>query len=67
MKQPGLDARHRDKNGEVSRKHGNTLIRTLRETYGASFAAGISGEKKLSEVLTELDEPSLRQLVNSLS
>jgi len=22
--------RHRDKNGEMSRKHGNTLIRTLR-------------------------------------
>ncbi len=24
------DTRHRDKNGEISRKHGNTLIRTLR-------------------------------------
>ena len=23
--------RHRDKNGEMSRKHGNTLIRTLRK------------------------------------
>jgi hypothetical protein len=34
MQQPGLDHRHRDKNGEISRKHGNTLIRTLRETYG---------------------------------
>jgi hypothetical protein len=29
MQQPGLDNRHRDKNGEISRKHGNTLIRTL--------------------------------------
>jgi hypothetical protein len=27
--------RHRDKNGEISRKHGNTLIRTLRKTYGS--------------------------------
>jgi hypothetical protein len=25
MKQPGLDQRHRDKNGEIDRKHGNTL------------------------------------------
>ena len=24
MKQPGLDGRHRDKNGEISQKHGNT-------------------------------------------
>jgi hypothetical protein len=40
MQQPGLDNRHRDKNGEISRKHGNTLIRTLRETYGHGFAPG---------------------------
>jgi hypothetical protein len=37
MQQPGLDQRHRDKDGTIARKHGNTLIRTLRETYGASF------------------------------
>jgi hypothetical protein len=28
-----FDTRHRDKSGEISRKHGNTLIRTLRKTY----------------------------------
>jgi len=27
----GLDNRHRNKNGEISGKHGNTLIRTLRK------------------------------------
>ena len=32
--------RHRDKNGEISRKHGNALIRTLRKHYGANFAKG---------------------------
>jgi hypothetical protein len=26
--------RYRDKNGDISRKHGNTHMRTLRETYG---------------------------------
>jgi len=36
----GLDNRHRNKNGEISGKHGNTLIRTLRKVYGQSFAAG---------------------------
>jgi hypothetical protein len=28
------DARHRDKNGEISRKHGNTLMHTLRKATG---------------------------------
>jgi hypothetical protein len=63
MKQPGLDQRHRDKNGEISRKHGNTLISTLRQTYGPHFAPGIQGHKKLEDVLHSLDEPSLRRLV----
>jgi hypothetical protein len=35
--QPGLDDRHLDKDGTISRKHGNTLISTLRQTYGANF------------------------------
>jgi hypothetical protein len=26
MQQPGLDQRHRDKDGTIARKHGNTLI-----------------------------------------
>jgi hypothetical protein len=66
MQQPGLDQRHRDKNGEIGRKHGNTLIATLRRTYGANFAPGFPGSAKLSDVLHALDEPSLRQLVRDL-
>jgi hypothetical protein len=60
----GLDGRHRDKNGEISRKHGNTLIGTFRKIYGPSFAHGQSDEAKLSDVLAELSEPSLSQLVH---
>jgi hypothetical protein len=41
MKQPGLDQRHRDKNGEISRKHGNALVGTLRRTHGPDFARGL--------------------------
>lgn len=63
MKQPGLDNRHRDKNGEISRKHGNTLIRTLRRHYGATFAPGFGDTRTLSEVLATLDEASLSQLI----
>jgi len=60
--QPGLDHRHRDKNGEISRKHGNTKVSTLRRTYGQTFAPGIDGDKTLSEVLHLVDEPSLSKL-----
>jgi hypothetical protein len=31
MKGFGVDGRHRDKNGEISKKHGNTLVSTLRK------------------------------------
>jgi hypothetical protein len=64
--QPGLDRRHRDKNGEISKKHGNTLISTLRRTYGANFAPGIDDGVKLSDVLHRLDEPSLSKLIQDL-
>lgn len=63
MKEPGLDRRHRDKNGEISRKHGNTLVRTLRKIYGSEFAPGCKEDEKLSDVLHKLDESSLGQLV----
>ena len=64
MQQPGLHNRHRDKNGEISRKHGNTLVRTLRRMYGHNFAAGEPDTAKLSDVLHALDEPSLTALVH---
>jgi hypothetical protein len=64
MLQPGLNNRHRDRNGEISRKHGNTLVRTLRRVYGPSFAAGFPEEAKLSDVLHALDDHSLSQLVH---
>jgi hypothetical protein len=59
-----IDDRHRDKNGEISKKHGNTLIRTLRKIYGNTFAAGHPETAKLAEVLHHLNETSLSQLVH---
>jgi hypothetical protein len=64
MQQPGLHDRHRDKNGEISKKHGNTLVSTLRKTYGQSFADGCADDEKLSDVLHKMDEPSLTKLVH---
>jgi hypothetical protein len=62
MQQPGLDQRHRDKNGEISRKHGNTLVSTLRKIYGPHFARNFPETAKLSDILHQLAEPSLSTL-----
>jgi hypothetical protein len=53
---------YRDKDGELSRKHGNTLIGTLRSHYGSDFAAGCSESDRLTDVLDQLDEGSLNKL-----
>ncbi|HKH81886.1 MAG TPA: hypothetical protein VKA03_09850 [Methylovirgula sp.] len=58
-----INARHRDKNGEIGRKHGNTRIKTLRKIYGTNFAPGFSLDDTLASVLAQLDEPSLSHLV----
>jgi hypothetical protein len=62
MSKTGLDNRHRNHDGEISHKHGNTLVATLRKIYGQSFAAGHPETKTLSEVLIQLNETSLSQL-----
>jgi hypothetical protein len=59
MSKAGLDNRHRNKDGEISHKHGNTLIRTLRKIYGQGFAAGYPEIEKLSGVLLQLNETSI--------
>src|ERR1700741_2438559 len=62
MSKATLDNRHRNKDGEISAKHGNTLIRTLRKVYGRSFAAGYSDTEKLGEGLLKLNEKSFSHL-----
>jgi hypothetical protein len=47
MSKAGFDSRPRNRDGEISGKHGNTLIRTLRKVYGQSFAAGYPETEKL--------------------
>jgi hypothetical protein len=62
MSKPGLDHRHRNKDGEINGKHGNTLVQTLRKIYGQGFAAGYPGTAKLSEVMLQLNETALSQI-----
>ena len=61
--QPGLDGRHRDVDGRISEKHGNTRVDTLRQTYGDGFAPGTRGDMHLRTLLDRTGAPSLRQLV----
>jgi hypothetical protein len=58
-KQPGLDGRHHDANGEIRHKNGNTRVHTLRETYGENFAKGRRGDMKLETLLERTRSNSL--------
>ena len=61
--QPGLDGRHRDVDGRISEKHGNTRVDTLRESYGEGFALGMRGDAHLRTVLDRTGAPSLSKLI----
>jgi hypothetical protein len=52
MEQPGLDNRHRDKNGRIAQKHGNTLSSFERcaRSKGARFAKGKDENAKFNVV-----------------
>jgi hypothetical protein len=47
----GLDRRHRDEDGTIERKRGDTQIGTLREIYGPGFAAGHRSDMRLDTLL----------------
>lgn len=63
IRQPGLDGRHRDQNGQIRAKNGNTRLDTLRQTYGDEFAAGRRGDMKLENYLKDEGYSSLTQAV----
>ena len=64
-KQPGLDGRHRDADGQISQKHGNTHVGTLREIYGDSFASGRRTDMHLKTLLQESGSSSLSQYLKN--
>lgn len=43
----GLDDRCRDLDGEIRQKRGDTLVGTLRKTYGPDFAPGVRSDTRL--------------------
>lgn len=58
----GLDDRCRDMDGEIRQKRGDTLIRTLRQTYGPEFAPGVRSDMRLDTLRDRMGE-SLSQLL----
>ena len=58
----GLDGRHRDRNGRIDEKRGDTLVRTLRTEYGPDFLRDWRSNAKLSTVRADTDM-SLTELV----
>jgi hypothetical protein len=57
--QPGLDNRHRDSDGQIREKGGDTRIDSLRQIYGDSFAPGIRGDAHLKTLLERTGSNSL--------
>ena len=54
-----MDDRCRDANGEIRRKRGDTLVGTLREEYGESFAPGVRADMRLDTLLEQTGANSL--------
>jgi hypothetical protein len=59
----GLDNRMRDEDGEIRKKRSDTLVGTLRQTYGEDFAQGYRADAELGSVLKREGVDSLDQLL----
>ena len=59
----GLDNRCRDDDGEIRHKRSDTLVGTLRDTYGEDFARGYRSDAKLGTVLDREGVDTLSDLL----
>jgi hypothetical protein len=59
----GLDGRSRDQDGEIRKKRSDTLVGTLRETYGDGFAKGYRSDAQLGTVLDREGVSDLSELL----
>jgi hypothetical protein len=67
MVQRALDGPIRDQNGEIRKKRGDTLVRTLRKAYGLDFLSGFRSDATLKTVLKKTGASSLSHLVRRTS
>jgi hypothetical protein len=59
----GLDNRCRDNDGEIRHKRSDTLVGTLRQTYGQDFAKGYRSDAHLGTVLDHEGVSTLSDLL----
>ena len=59
----GLDDRCRDLDGEIRHKRGDTLVGTLRKTYGEEFAPGARSDMRLDTLRDRMGVDSLSQII----
>jgi len=59
----GLDNRCRDGDGEIRHKRSDTLVGTLRDTYGPDFAKDCRSDAKLGTVLRNERASTLSELI----
>jgi hypothetical protein len=59
----GLDDRSRDIDGEIRHKRGDTLVGTLRKTYGPDFAPGVRSDTRLDTLRKRAGGESLSKLL----
>ena len=64
MRQPGLDGRHRDADGRISEKHGNTKIKNLKDEYPK--LKNFRNEDTLGEVRDRYGADSLDDLLRKI-
>ncbi|MEA2878509.1 MAG: hypothetical protein QOF14_3705 [Hyphomicrobiales bacterium] len=58
----GLDQRCRDLDGEIRQKRGDTLVGTLRKSYGPEFASGVRSDMRL-DTLRQREGGSLSKIL----
>ena len=58
-----LDNRCRDLDGEIRHKRGDTLVGTLRRTYGEDFAPGVRADTRLDTLRERIGAASLSQIL----
>lgn len=57
----GLDNRCRDNDGEIRHKRSDTLVGTLRQSYGEDFARDYRSDAKLGTVLRDKNAATLSE------
>ena len=62
MPETGLDGQQRTLLGRIIRKHGNTLVASLRAQHGDFFLPHLKETDDLAHVWCDLDRPALAQL-----